>query len=353
MDSRTKKLIYKGGFLNGKLHGRGEQWSNGRLVYNGEWKHGEKYEQGSSFYSSRGPFEKNKMATGTKLTFSAQNCHSLNLSDRDQVKLTKKLQLITKVGTDVIFLSEVWMNTVKYPENEKIVKDIVESRYELYSNSTQRSRGVAILIKKGSGIQKIKEMRDMEENMLLLDVKFRDIPCIIGAVYGPNEDNAKDFYKNLTAKLNRHRDRVIVLGGDWNTTVDTTNKDNIDKGKDKKPPNIKNAGMLAKLRKDFGLVDPWREQNPGRREYTYKPWQSNQTSSRIDFFLISDSLMAGIDSNSVRISELEEEPGDKLFDHKNIWLKLKISDKIQVTQTKGPGSGNIYQKFKKWIKKEK
>jgi len=222
LDRTTCKLIYKGGFLNGKLHGRGDQYrSNGEIAYSGEWRDGEKHGQGT-YFDSGGvnddeQFEKNKIKVKKELTFSAQNCHSLNLSDRNQVKLKKKLKLITDVGTNVIFLSEVWMNTVKNPQNANTVGDIVSGAgYQLVYNSTQACRGVAILIKEGIGLRVRRVIRDDGENMLLLVVESHGIACLIGAVYGPNKED-KDFYTNLRDELEEHRDKVIILGGDWNT----------------------------------------------------------------------------------------------------------------------------------------
>lgn len=107
-------------------------------------------------------------------------------------------------------------------------------------------------------------------------------------------------------------DLRIVLGGDFNCSLN----DALDRWP------IKNNDNLYML--DFinerDLIDIWRHRYPAIKEYTWKN-RSGSLQSRIDFWLISDSLIHFI--SSVKILPTP------LTDHKTILLEVCMSARQQ------------------------
>jgi exonuclease III len=177
----------------------------------------------------------------------------------------------------------------------------------------------------------MKEYKDDNENVYILDIEINGLRYGIGAIYGPN-NTSREFYrfiKNTLQDLNSSGVRNIVLGGDWNTTFDRRPVvDNIDTFQMAGLPNPKNSELLEQLCRSFSLHDPYRVLFPTRKDYTYSPFGTIRLNrSRLDFFIISDSLINCISSCSIADSL-----SCKLFDHKQVHLVLYQQQRMQ----KGP-----------------
>jgi len=110
---------------------------------------------------------------------------------------------------------------------------------------------------------------------------------VIGAVYGPNEDNGcKIFFELLRQNLNRWRGIPIILGGDWNPTYSNMAvRDNPDVLFMQSIPSRIRSDLLLDLCGDLDLSDPFRILNPEVREFSYIPsGVIRKNRSRIDFF---------------------------------------------------------------------
>jgi len=82
--------------------------------------------------------------------------------------------------------------------------------------STQSKRGVAILIKKSTGVSILETIADREENYLLAKIITAEGKTIVvGAVYGPNTAD-RQFFVNLTRDIRTLGDYPRIVGGDWN-----------------------------------------------------------------------------------------------------------------------------------------
>jgi hypothetical protein len=101
------------------------------------------------------------------LTFAVQNCNSLNISTVCSKQLTKIIA-ITALCTDIIFLSDIRLNSD--PEHVEKIKKLFlyhsPQAYQAHFNSTQNKRGVGILISNRLNATVIKEYRDQDENIL-------------------------------------------------------------------------------------------------------------------------------------------------------------------------------------------
>ena len=89
---------------------------------------------------------------------------------------------------------------------------------------------------------------------------------------------------------------------------------------------------------DFKLCDPFRTLYPSKRAFSYSPVGTiRQNRSRLDFFVVSQSLIQNIVDCSIS-------PGlsTKLFDHKSVLLSL--GTKINYKKKPGPRVGNSFLK---------
>ena len=112
---------------------------------------------------------------------------------------------ITSVKTDVIFLSDVRVVNSCGVRNDMRVagafKDAKNKSYSMFWNSSKNSRGTAILIGNNLDFEPIRDVKDIEENFLLIKVRIGSQSIILGAVYGPNGTDG-EFFTRLSEGLN-------------------------------------------------------------------------------------------------------------------------------------------------------
>jgi hypothetical protein len=167
------------------------------------------------------------------LTFAIQNVNSLNIS-KPGGNQAKKLAAILKDNAEIIFLSDIRLNSTKQCHGiHDLNKKFASKGYDFYYNSKESSRGVGILLKKGLDFTPQELISDDSDNYILHKFAKGSTKLIFGAVYGPNK-NDKAFFDNLSSDLsqltnNELAETVIILGGDFNATWDTRNAEhNID-----------------------------------------------------------------------------------------------------------------------------
>jgi exonuclease III len=225
-----------------------------------------------------------------QLTFSAQNCNSLNISTECDKQLSK-LIAITALRTDIIFLSDIRLN-LGIAQIEKIRKIFAcnsNKNYDFFYNSSAPRRGVGISVSKSLDICVESSYTDKSENILGLHTVVNGIKMKFCSVYGPNH-NDKNFYSNLDSFMSIDPLSATIIGGDWNTTYSTydtaSNPDIINMSNP--PPSITRSGWLSDLCKTHDLIDPFRALHPTRRDFTYAP--SGQKKNRVTFRLLSDKF---------------------------------------------------------------
>jgi exonuclease III len=188
----------------------------------------------------------------------------------------------------------------------------------MFYNSTKNKRGVAILIKNSIQYEILEQKNSDCENILLLKVKIKNSEIILICIYGPNGSDM-EFFNTINEYLLGCNNVPVLMGGDWNCTGSCDiGAENIDCLNMARPPNITNSRRLSVIREDFDLSDPYRYLYPDAAEFTYIPRAAGKKNrSRLDFFLVSDSLLDNI--NECKISDYLQ---NKLFDHKAVTLYL-------------------------------
>jgi hypothetical protein len=127
-----------------------------------------------------------------------------------------KLYGITKLKTDIIFLSDIRLcsrNLVSCKDDvQHIFRNNPYGSYDCWFNSTSNKRGVGILIKRSFNVTALRTKADPEENYLLLEVAMSGNNLILGSVYGPNTQNIQ-FFNRLREDIESFNCNNVVLGG--------------------------------------------------------------------------------------------------------------------------------------------
>ncbi len=104
----------------------------------------------------------------------------------------------------------------------------------------------------------------------MLDITIYGRRLTLGSVYGPNMD-VEEFFNDISHTCEAFSNQQIIIGGDWNTTVDSRPANsNIDTINMADIPSKRRSKWLDNLCNRLGLSDPYRHFYPDRREFTYQ-----------------------------------------------------------------------------------
>ncbi len=107
------------------------------------------------------------------------------------------------------------------------------------------------------------------------------------------------------------------------------------------PPSITRSGWLHDICDKHSLIDPFRAFHPTTKDFTYMPYGNRKCRSRIDFFLISASLLT-----DARNCWIPNNLSCTSFDHKPVFLdftrnKIKTKPYINRTITNNPRTDDV------------
>jgi exonuclease III len=267
------------------------------------------------------------------LSFTSINCNSLNLmSTQENYEL--KLNAVSKLNSDIVFLCDIRLGEVNNQSSvHRISSTLLKGQlkhHDMYVNSTQNKRGVAILVNRSLNCKLVQEFKDQNENLLLIKFERNGGEFVLGSVYGPNNTD-RIFYNDITSFLARNNGIPTILASDWNTTWDNSPpENNIDVANMVRSPNMANGKILKSMAENFDLTDPFRILHPTKIGYSYAPFGGVRTNrSRLDFFLISTSLINNTKQCWISPSHLSN-----MFDHKPIHLTFCENKYCEQTRNK-------------------
>ncbi len=193
--------------------------------------------------------------------------------------------------------------------------------YNFIHNSTINSRGVGILISNKLKATIHNTYKDLDCNILIIDLTIFGKRFTLGSVYGPNTD-VENFFDDILHTCEAFSNQQIIVGGDWNTTVDGRPiNSNIDTINMVDIPSRRRTRWLGNLCTRLGLSDPYRHFYPDRREFTYIPNAvANQNRSRLDFFLVTNDILL-----SAKNCMISHHVDNLLFDHKSVRLSFRTN----------------------------
>ena len=206
-----------------------------------------------------------------------------------------------------------------------------------FSHGTCGSRGVAILFPNNTDVSIVSKYADSQGRALLLDTIIDGQNIVLLNVYAPNSDKTRDqsqFAELISEKLENHKNKYIIVGGDLNTYFDPY----LDKKEGTSKDKTKFAQDIQLMCENIGLVDIFRVTNPETKRYTWRGMtKRGQAASRLDYFLVSVPLIYDLVETTIEPSILS--------DHSLISLTIKIAESIK----KGKG----FWKFNTSLLKDK
>lgn len=146
-------------------------------------------------------------------------------------------------------------------------------------------------------------------HVLCIEANLNNVKVVLCNVYAPNKEEP-DFFHDVNRVL-ANLEGYVILGGDFNQTMDGI----LDRSQSNIRLSPKDRGAIHTLKDDNGLTDIWRLVNPREREYTFFS-NCHKTFSRIDYFLISNSLTNSVADCIIGVIGLT--------DHAHVELKLEL-----------------------------
>lgn len=215
---------------------------------------------------------------------------------------------LKRTHTDIAFIQETHFKANKLPYLQcKLFPRTYHS-----TNPTAKSKGVSILISSKTPWHHQSSMIDPSGRFFFFKGLIGTVMVTLAAIYAPNEQQAK-FIRDTMEKLDDFREGQLIMGGDFNTplipSIDTST------GKSSIPPN--QLKRIAKTLHKSQLIDIWRLQHSGERDYTFYS-HMHQVYTRIDYFLIPHSQLHAVEQTSI---------GNRTWsDHAPIFLTNILSD---------------------------
>ena len=212
-----------------------------------------------------------------KLTYISCNNQGLgNFHKRKDV-----FQYLRQKKYDIYFLQDTHFDS----KQELQIRS--EWGYEChFSSFSSQSRGVAILLNNTFDFKAQVIVSDPHGNFLIISLKTMEKEFTLINVYGPNRDKP-EFYLNIKQKILERNLQNIIWGGDWNLVLNP----NMDYHNYRNNNNHKAQEKVIEIIEEINLIDIWREINPEMLRYTWRRARPFIQQSRLDFFLISESLL--------------------------------------------------------------
>lgn len=191
-----------------------------------------------------------------------------------------------------------------------------------FSNGSQSSRGVAILVSRNFPIADHKISTDENGRIIIMDVDIDETTYTIGSFYAPTQDKPGEqitALENLEQLLEKFSTNNSIIAGDFNCFLDPSLDRNNQNSASAHSDTVRDRIRL--LLEDWGLCDMWRIRYPKKKGFTF---HRGKYASRIDYFMISQHLSGLVDP--IKAETLAHS------DHNLLSLSLKTSQIVR-----GPG----------------
>ena len=193
---------------------------------------------------------------------------TLNINGcRNAKKRAALLEYIRLKQSSVVFLQECHSDQDNQPQWEMEWKGPV-----FLSHGSSVSAGVATLLSPGLPWQGLSHVSIIAGRLHRVDASLDGMFFSFFNIYAPCLGQERCvFFKALSDALKScPPDNVLILSGDFNSTLDHT----LDRNHDE--PHPQSANELRALIAYHGLVDVWREEFPGSRQYTWLKTNANE-----------------------------------------------------------------------------
>lgn len=198
----------------------------------------------------------------------------------------------------------------------------------IFAHGTNRSCGVAILLRRGLNLKITDTILDQHGRYIVLKTEYEGKGYTLANLYGPNEDKPQ-FFQEVFSKVEQCRNDLRIVAGDFNLILNNE----LDKKGESVHAHRNASEFLNQYMQNEDLVDIWRNRNPESFKFT---WHKRQSQSRLDFFLISGTLVN-------QVVKLDIKPAYK-SDHSRPYLSISPNTVVR---------GNGYWKLNTLLLEEK
>ena len=207
---------------------------------------------------------------------------SLNVRGlRDHKKRQTIFHWLRKKNFDVILLQET------HCIDTDIFKWSKEwAGHSLWNVGTNNSKGVSILLKRGTNLNVIKQWNDTSGRIMCAELTDgEEFSAVVYNVYAPNNETERKAFLDNFGKRLKNVNKNLIIGGDFNCALNNS----IDREKKKLIADGGNKEILNLITENQ-LEDIWRRRNPLKRVFSFQ----GQGKSRIDYWLISRSFDSAV-----------------------------------------------------------
>ena len=231
------------------------------------------------------------------------------------IKRTRVFTHLKSLGAEIMFLQETHLRT---SDNSKLEKGWIGQMF--CSKFDDRSRGTAILIKKGVPFVPTSVLADNNGRYVIVSGNLFGSKVVLANIYGPNWDNPQ-FFSRFIAKLPDLHTHYLILAGDWNLVQHP----NLDRSRPRPGSTTSKSGkVVLSFMDSYKLSDPWRRANPTVNQYSYFS-PVHHSFSRIDFFLV--------DSGSLPLVTNCQYHNIVISDHSPVQLDMRFPNSIAPQRT--------------------
>lgn len=186
---------------------------------------------------------------------------SLNVNGiRDQMKRHNFFHFLRNTRADIILLQE----THSTLQDERVWSNEWGNRI-VFCHGTNFSKGVAILFNRLNSAEKLQVTIDLNGRFVIMELRIENIEFLLINVYGPNEDDSS-FYIRLFELIENKQNNAIIMGGDFNTSLDPEKDLLGNRGLN----HVRKREVIKNFLDKMGLVDAWRLFHPDERVYTWR-----------------------------------------------------------------------------------
>lgn len=206
------------------------------------------------------------------IQFTSWNIKGIN----HPIKRSRVFTHLKSLRSDIIFLQETHLHTSEH------LKLSINWIGQIFSfTSEHRSRGTAILIRKGIHFVATSVISDDNGRFIIVAGKPFGLQVVLANIYGLNWDNPQ-FFTCFIAKLPDLHSHHLSLGGDFNCVLHP----GLDKSRPRPDSSISKSGkVLLSFINLCKLSDPRRRHFSTTKQYSFFS-SAHQSYSCIDFFLL-------------------------------------------------------------------
>lgn len=216
------------------------------------------------------------MNTSNDIVLVSANCQGLH----DLHKRLDVLKYYENMKVDILCLQDTHL----IDSDIKQISNIWKGQFILNGNRTN-ARGTAFFFSNNFEYELIDVKKDIEGNLLIVNLKFSDMSIKIINLYSPNQDTPQIF-ENIKDAIESAEQDYVIFCGDLNMVLDpmldSYNYININ--------NPRSRNKCIDIIKKNNLVDVYRHFNTDKKRYTWRR-RNPVKQARLDYIISSNTLL--------------------------------------------------------------